>query len=415
MAGFASYARSYHPGQNVGMWPFSKKNPAIEAKSLSSPEDWLSEIFGAVPTTSGANISAATALRVPAVSSAIRVISEAAASLDLSVKSADETQTFDDDPAMDLLHGEANEWTSGYELIRDLVIDALQHDTGGLAWVNRIDGKPVEIIRYAKGGITVEYNHHTGEPSYAINNRPEPAANIIHLRSPFGCAPLTLAREAIGVAFVMERHAARLFGRGARPSGALMFPKGMGEESVKKARTAWRATHEGDDSGGRTAILYDGAEFIPFTLNSTDAQFLENRKFQILEIARAFRVPPSMLFELDRATWSNTEQMGREFLVYCLEPWLKALEGALRRGLFLPNERKGRVIRFDRDDLTRADLNTRATVINSLISSRTINPNEGRSWLGLLPYDGGNEFSNPNISATSEPADGPKEAINNAA
>ncbi|MDU9005755.1 phage portal protein [Sedimentitalea todarodis] len=396
------------------MWPFSKKKTAVEAKALASPEDWLNEIFGVTPTVSGVCLSPEAALQVPAVSSAIRVISEAAASLDISAKSADETKVLTNDPGIALLQGEANEWTSGYDLIRDLVIDALKRDAGGLAWVNRVNGKPVEIIRHRPGVISVEYDQITGEPSYKINNRPEPAANIIHLRSPFGCSPLTLAREAIGVAYVMERHAARLFGRGARPSGALMFPKGMGEESVKKARTAWRATHEGDDAGGRTAILYDGTEFVPFTLNSTDAQFLENRKFQILEIARAFRVPPSMLFELDRATWSNTEQMGREFLVYCLEPWLKALEGALRRGLFLQDERKDRVIRFDRDDLTRADLNTRATVINSLISSRTINPNEGRSWLGLQPYDGGEEFANPNISTEPKPA-GPQEVIDNAA
>lgn len=386
------------------MWPFSRRKPVAEGKSLTSPDAWLSEVFGAVPTVSGATISADAALRVPAVSSAIRVISEAAASLDVSVKSRDGTRILTDDPAMSLLTGAANDWTSGYELIRDLVIDALQRDAGGMAWVNRVGGRPVEVIRYRPGIISVEYDQNTGEPSYRINNTPEPAANIIHLRSPFGCAPLSLAREAIGVAFVMERHAARLFGRGARPSGALMFPKGMGEESVKKARAAWRATHEGEDTGGRTAILYDGTEFVPFTLNSTDAQFLENRKFQILEIARAFRVPPSMLFELDRATWSNTEQMGREFLVYCLEPWLRALEGALRRGLFLPDQRKDRIIRFDRDDLTRADLNTRATVINNLVSSRTINPNEGRAWLGLRPYEGGEEFANPNIS-TGEASD----------
>ncbi len=389
-------------------WPFRRKAPT-EAKSLASPEDWLNEIFGVSPVASGVSLSAESALCVPAVNSAIRVISEAAASLDIAVKSPDEKTTFDSDPALQLLTGEANEWTSGYEVTRDLVIDALRYDQGGLAWVNRVNGTPQEIIHYKPGVITVEYIQDTREPVYRINNRVEPAANIIHLRSPFGRAPLTLAREAIGVAFVMERHAARLFGRGARPSGALTFPKDMGEDAVKKSRAAWRATHEGDDAGGRTAVLYDGATFTPFTLNSTDAQFLENRKFQILEIARAFRVPPSMLFELDRATWSNTEQMGREFLVYCLEPWLKALESALRRGLFLPDERKSRVIRFDRDDLTRADLNTRATVISSLISSRVINPNEGRKWLGMLPYEGGGEFANPHITTETETSIEPEE------
>ena len=368
----------------------------LERKSLASPEDQLAEIFGLTSTASGVALSAEGSLCVPAVSSAVRVISEAAASLDIIGDGVDAA-------TLGLLTGWANEWTSGYDLIRDLLIDALTRDGGGMAWVNRVNGRAMEIIRYRPGVIQVEYDQTTCEPRYKINGRPEPAANIIHLRSPFGRCPLTLAREAIGVAYVLERHAARLFGRGARPSGALSFPKGMGEESVKKARAAWRATHEGDDASGQTAILFDGAEFHAYTLASTDSQFLENRKFQILEIARAFRVPPSMLFELDRATWSNTEQMGREFLVYCLEPWLRALEAALVRGLVLPEERGAKAIRFDRDDLTRADLNTRSTVINSLVSSRVINPNEGRNWIGLEPYDGGDEFANPNIT-TDTPA-----------
>lgn len=81
-------------------------------------------------------------------------------------------------------------------------------------------------------------------------------------------------------------------------------------ESVEEARAAWATTHEAGENG-KTAILYDGAEFKPLTFNSTDAQFLENRQFQILEVARCFRVPPSMLFDLARATWSNTEQLGK--------------------------------------------------------------------------------------------------------
>jgi HK97 family phage portal protein len=365
------------------IWPFHK-TPAVEQKSLTSPEAWLEALFGVTPTTSGVTVTAESALRVPAVASAIRVISEAAASLDVMVKAvaADGTETNAPQHAiLSLLKDDANEWTSGFELIRDLVIAALTRDEGGLAWVNRVGGRVVEIIQFPRGIITVEYDQATGQPSYQLNNVPTDPHSIIHLRSPFGRAPLSLAREAIGVAATLELHAARLFGRGARPSGVLKFPKGMGEESVKKARAAWRATHEGEDTGGRTAILYDGAEFEALTLASTDTQFLENRTFQISEIARAFRVPPTMLFELDRATWSNTEQMGREFLVYCLEPWLRSLEGALRRALLTPEERGSYAIRFDRDDLTRADLSTRATVINSLIASRVLNANEGRSWL----------------------------------
>lgn len=404
---------------NRRMWPFKAK-PKIETKGLAEPGDDLYALFGLTPTsTGGVVVTPDAALRVPAVGSAIRVISDAVATLDVSVKriEADRTEVdAPDHPVLPFLRDQANEWTDGFSMIRDLVIDALSDDKGGVAFVNRLsDGRIAEIIRYRRGVIDVQFDQTTGEPSYKIDARPVPAANVIHLRSPFGRAPLSLAMEAIGTAMALDRHAAKLFGRGARPAGALTFPKGMGEESVKKARAAWRATHEGDDSTGATAILYDGAEFTPFTFNSTDAQFLENRKFQILEIARAFRVPPSMLFDHDRATWSNTEQMGREFLSYTLEPWLRATEGALRRALFSPEDRLRYAIRFDRDDLTRADLSTRATVINSLISSRTINPNEGRAWLGLTPRAGGDEFLNPNISAA--PADDPagEEEIDDAA
>lgn len=361
----------------------------------------MEAIFGLTPAVTGVAVSRSEALRVPVVANAIQLISEAVASLDVSVKriEAGIETTVPNHPALALLRDEANEWTSGFELIRQLVVDALMLDTGGMAWVNWTNGQAREIIRYRSGLLSFDIDTDTGERFYRIGNDRVPARSVIHLLPPMGRAPLTLAMEAIGIAVALDRHAGRLFTRGARPSGALKFPKGMGEESVKKARLAWRQTHEGEDTGGQTAILYDGAEFEAFTLASTDAQFLENRRFQIEEIARAFNIPAPMVGDLSRATWSNSEQKGREFLSYTLEPWLLGLEGALRRALLSDDERTTHVIRFDRDDLTRADLATRATVINSLISSRTINPNEGREWLGLTPRDGGDEFLNPNISA----------------
>lgn len=390
------------------MWPFTKSKADTETKSLSSPQDWLLEMFGSTPTQSGVSVSPESALRVPAVSAAVRAISEAVSTLDIEVVrgNPDGTETPDPShPILALLRGDANDWTTGPQLIRDLTTDALCDDAGGLAMVNRVGTRVMEIIHPTRGSIFVERDEVTREPTYRPQGQPLGAQNVIHLTAPLGRAPLTLAREAIGTAIVMERHAARLFGRGARPSGALTFPRGMAEEAVKRARAAWAATHEGDNSTGRTAILYDGAEFTPFQLTSTDSQFLENRKFAVEEIARAFRVPPSMLYHLDRATWSNMESMSREFLVFTLEPWLVSLEGALSRALFLPDERGQFRIRFDRDDMSRADLQTRANAINSLIASRVLNPNEGRAWLNQEPYAGGDTYSNPNIEGGSDDAD----------
>jgi phage portal protein BeeE len=88
-----------------------------------------------------------------------------------------------------------------------------------------------------------------------------------------------------------------------------------------------------------------------------------------------------MLFDLGRATWSNVESLGREFLVFCLQPMLRAWESALTRALLTPEERaSGFTIEFEEDDLTQASIADRALAYSSLIASRVINPNTARKW-----------------------------------
>ncbi|MBN8999594.1 MAG: phage portal protein, partial [Rhizobiales bacterium] len=172
----------------------------------------------------------------------------------------------------------------------------------------------------------------------------------------------------------------------------------------------WRTAHEGSDKAGKTAVLWDGSTWKQMTLSSVDAQFLELRKEQVVEIARAFRVPPSMLYEMGRATWANGEQAAKEWLA-SLELWILPLEAAMRRTLFNPDERADWRVRLDRDDFSAVDLTARATAISSLVSSRVLNPNEGRDWLDMPPRQGGDEYANPN-TGSSQPggAEPPKPA-----
>ncbi len=378
------------------IWPFNRK--------ALTDEQILDMLGGSATTSAGISMSADTALRVPAVAAAVRTISEACASLACRVVEIDGngTETVNrDHPVNALISDEANDWTSSFELIRTLVVDALTRDQGGLAWVNWLRDEPVEIIRYKPGIIAAEYDADgSGRPSYRINGRPTPSQEIIHLRSTFEHCPIMLCREAIAVALVMERHAARLFGKGARPGGVLETPKNIGDEGVKKMLKGWKAAHEGADNAGGTAVLWDGTTWRQMTLSSVDAQFQELRVFQLQEIGRAFNIPAVLLGELSRATWSNSAEMQRLFLMLCLEPWLLALEGAFRRALFQKDDRARFAIRFERDDFSKVDLKVLATAINSLVASRVINPNTGREWLDLPPYEGGEEYANPNTGAS---------------
>lgn len=381
-------------------WPFSQK--------ALTDEQILDMLGGGVETSSGVSVSADSALRVPAVAAAVRTISEAVASLRVSVVAIGDDGVETEDrshPAQAILSSEANDWTSSFELIRTLMVDALTRDAGGLAWVNWLDGKPTEIIRYRPGIIGVEYDKDgTGEPFYRINGRPTPRQQIIHLRSTFEKSPVTLCREAIGVAIVMEKHAARLFGKSARPGGLIETDKNVGEKGVLKMLAGFRASMDGPDNSGKTGILWDGAKWKQMTFSSVDSQFQQLRIFQLQEIGRAFNIPAILLGELSRATWSNSAEMQRLFLMLCLEPWLMAMEGALRRALFQREDRARFAVRFERDDFSKVDLAILATAINSLVASRVLNPNEARDWLGMPKGPPElDQFANPNTGA-SQPA-----------
>lgn len=392
------------------MWPFTNKAAAVETppaepetKSLGDPTAELLALFGAVPA--GTSITNADALAVPAVSAAVRIISEAAASLDIKLKrkvGGAETDV-EDHRALKLLTGQANGWTSGFELIRDLVAGALTKDTGALCYVTKVNNEPRELIIYRDSIITVDEDQKTGEPKYRIGGQFASAKNVMRVRGPFTKCPLSMAKTAIATASAMESYANGLWTNGARPGGVIETPKRLGEEGVIAMLKGWQKAFGGKANAGKTAVLYDGATYKQMALTSVDGQFNESRTFQILEVARAFRVPPGMLFELTRNTWGNSEQQAKEFIQYTLIPWLRILEGAFNRTLLTDNERGEYRFAFDIDDTSQADLTARATAINSLITSRVLNPNEARSWLGMGPRAGGEEFSNPAID-TKKPA-----------
>src|SRR5262249_26332101 len=158
------------------------------------------------------------------------------------------------------------------------------------------------------------------EPAYAIKAdgknpaREIPAADILHIPTPAYDPSRGLVgegREAIALALVLERHASRLFGNAARPSGVLSLKGTVTADTLTTAKAAWQASQGGDKSGG-TAVLPTDAAWQPLTFNSVDSQFLEMRTYAVAEIARLFRVPLHMLMQVDRAQPRSVEAIGQE-------------------------------------------------------------------------------------------------------
>ena len=89
------------------------------------------------------------------------------------------------------------------------------------------------------------------------------------------------------------------------------------------------------------------------------AQFLQTRKFQLNEIARIFRIPPHMIGDLDKSSFSNIEQQSLEFVMYTLDPWVVRWEQSIKRALFSESEKKEYFVKFNVDGLLRGDYQSR--------------------------------------------------------
>lgn len=379
--------------------------PTPEPVTLTDPlASWL---FGAQPTYSNIQVTPKTAMQVPAVALAVQTIANAVGGLPvkLYVRNGKGKEADPSHPAFTLAHDEANPWTSAAELRAQLTRDALLHDNGGFALAVRGgSGNVVEFHRLDPTTVEMKIDEATREPFYLVRegrrNVRHEYWDILHVRNDAG-APINLARNAIAVAIDLERHAAGLFANAARPSGILKISQ-KGDTAIANMKAVWDRTFGGRNSGG-TAFLPEGTDYQALTMTSVDAQFLETRRHQVEEIARAFNVPPTMLYDLERGTWSNTAQMDQHFLNNSLKPWLKAWCWAYARVLLRPDERKTHFFEFITNDLMTLNPAERTEIYGKMVAMRAMTPNEVRAGLNMPALPGGDELANP-YTTTSAPA-----------
>ncbi|PTR14964.1 HK97 family phage portal protein [Cereibacter azotoformans] len=374
---------------------------------LGNPSPELIAPFGGSPSAAGVTVTPETALRCPTVYASVKVLAESVAQLPLHLyrRTADGgKERASDHPLAEILHDQANDWTSAAEFRQFMQTQVLLHGNA-FAFINRAGGRITELIPLPSSAVEVLTDAVTMEPSYRVTasdgtQRDYARTEILHLRtlgtSPnVGLSPIMQAREAIGLASAMELHAAKLFAQGARPSGVFKYSKVLGPETLRKLRDSFNAAHAGGENSGRTLILEDGMDFVPVSFSSVDLQFLELRRHQVAEIARVFRIPLHLLQELERTTHSNAEHMGQQFLTLTLLPWLKLWEGAIRRALLTPEERAVYHAEFLADDIARADLAARFEAYAKAVTNGLLSPNEIRAAENRAPYAGGDQFRLP--------------------
>lgn len=373
-------------------------------------------------TAAGIAVNPSTALPCSPVFASVRIIGETVQQVPLHLyqRQADGGRArVTDHPAAKVLRQPSDFMTAAE--FKMLLGTHLAAHGNFYAWTGRDgSGAPVEMIPLAPTAMSIRADDVTMAPIYTLTTanggqRQLDRRDLLHVRGPGldiykGASPIEMAREAIGLCLTLEKHCATLFGRGAKPSGVLKSAKALTDPVITRLRSSFNSFFGGGENSGKTLILEDGMDFTPLQLSSVDSQTLEMRRFQIAEVSRYWRVPLSLLNDLDRVTHSNAEALGQQFLTFCMLPIFRNITDALALTLLSPDELDEFYFEFLVDDLARADLAARMQAYATAISHGLMSPDECRQRDNLAPVPDGSGaiFTRPVNVAPVAPKDAPK-------
>ena len=341
--------------------------PDIEKRaSVNMPSATLEDFFKLVgwetDTQAGISVDQNTALNNSAVWRAINLLSSSIAQLPISLyrkeKNGDIIEA-SDHPAYWLLK-EPNGLQTGY-IFRESLQYFVCSWGNGYAWIEGgdypkalyiLDSKDVEII---DNKTSLLYRHRPTMQGY--NSKDMLHIPALSLDGKVGKSPIQVARESIATGLATQRFGNKFFANGAKQSGILKHPQNLSDNALERLRNTFEKKMKGDEGG--TMILEEGMDYVPISIPPEDAQFLETRKFSINEIARWYGIPPHLLGDLERATFSNIEHQGIEFVVYSLMPWIRRWEDELNRKLLKGDEKRDHFFKFNVNGLLRGDAKTR--------------------------------------------------------
>ena len=385
------------------------KNPFLSlfrARDKPAPQNMVSNAMNFLFGIGGAgkNVTARSAIQVSAVYACVRVIAETIASLPLAVyeDTKEGSHKADNHPLYRLLHDEPNTEMTSF-VWRETVLTHL------LLWGNSYsqiirNGKnqvvglypllpdQMDVDRDEKGRLVYTYTTTKGSQ---IVLKPEDVLHIpgLGFDGIVGYSPIAVEKNAISLGIAAEEFGSKFFSNGARPSGILTHPNTV--KDPKKLREAWNSAYGGSTNSGKVAVIEENMHFEAISIPNNEAQFLETRKFQVEEICRIYRVPPHLIGDLSRSTFSNIEHQSIDFATHTIRPWLVRIEQAMNRALLSENEKGRFYVQFNIDGLMRGDYKSRMEGYAIARQNGWMSANDIRALENMNPLsdeEGGNTY-----------------------
>jgi len=383
----------------MALFNWGKTQEKAAPISLPFNSSALSDFFGSY-TASTKAVNNEQAMRMNTVYACVKVLSDTMATLPCHL--------YRDTPAGKELHTAAplhnlmlnspNEYQTGPEFMSYVMVN-LCLSGNFYGYINRTSsGKVVEILPLKTENVSVQQDSQynvvyvvTFDNGDQDVMRPD---QILHIRGMSmdgvtGMSPIQYNANTIGAGIDARDYAANVFTNDATPRGVLHTDGILDDDSFENIKASWNASHGGVANSHKVAILEQGLKFSPVSLSPNDVQLLDMRKYTRSEICAMFRVPPHMIGDLDRATFSNIEHQDLAFYKATMLPYLMLIEARLNKALLNVTTQ---CFKFDTSNLLRTDMATRVDTYTTLITAGVMNPNEARMELGYNPREGGDEY-----------------------
>lgn len=403
----------------MGIFKRNRDGPKEEKRNVN---DRLKDFITGVDIDSGGSNSGVAvdemkAMQTSAVYACVKILAETVASLPLQLFKSDKEQKVkaSEHPLYECLYELPNSEMTSFQFREIMMTSVLLY---GNAYARKIikQGHVTELWYLKPQNMTVERDSQTKKIKYTYSDddndktfvyRPD---QIFHLKGLSfdgitGVSPIGQAREAVGLALATEEYGAKFFGNGARPGGVLEHPGTL--KDPEKLRESWNKVYQGTKNSHRVAVLEEGMKYHSIGIAPEDAQFLQTRKYQVNEICRIFRVPPHLVGDLERATFSNIEHQSIEFVQHTIRPWLVRWEQEISRSLLNDSERLLYYARFNVDGLLRGDFATRTQGYATARQNGWMSVNDIRKLEDMNPLtdeQGGNAYLvNGNMIPITQP------------
>lgn len=388
------------------VWPFTQKPPAAKSASYSLDSPALMNLMMRGEATSLNAVGPDTAMRLSTVYACIKVLSETVSTLPCHLfKLSDDRATKSHawgDALHSLVNRSPNDWQTSQEFWQQQMVNLCLRGNsynyivraGSSGRVVAIHPLPVDAVSvnvYAQNRI--EYSVTVGEKGEQRSEVFQPD-EILHFKTMSmdgirGVSPISYQGHLLGGSIEARNHANNVFANGSTPRGVLMVDGTLSDEAYANLKESWSSSHAGTQNANKVALLEAGVKFEPISMSPGDVQLIETRKMSREEICGMFRVPPHMIADLSRATFSNITEQSMDFYRSAISPYLKTFESRMNFSFLGDSTRE---FKFDVSELIRGDFSGEVDAYKKLLEIGVMSPNEVRGRLDMNPRDGGDDF-----------------------